>query len=233
MDIEGLNAIPILEEYKRNPDATYLVKLAVAGITNCLPNIDADGANSMGFHLHPANNVFDSYSGDWGIGFFASARHAGSFLVEDPILGLVCFLCDIVVSNGNGSGDESSSAMTHVVTLRDAWRKKLFISSLGVEVVSEAGTIASITVGAATVVVTFDAATAQSELVSTLRLRADQPAAAAGNRPWMDVTLTSGNPQQTVASSHPNPVVRGAWEIPQAKSGVTEVTLNFIANLEK
>lgn len=78
MDIEGLNAIPILEEYKRNPDATYLVKLAVAGITNCLPNIDADGANSMGFHLHPANNVFDPYSGDWGIGFFASASNAAN-----------------------------------------------------------------------------------------------------------------------------------------------------------
>ena len=60
----GLNAVPVLAEYKRNPDAMYLLRLAVGGITNCLPNIDADGAASMGFHLSPANLRFDEYSGE-------------------------------------------------------------------------------------------------------------------------------------------------------------------------
>lgn len=37
----GLNAIPVLAEYKRDPDNMYLLRLGVGGITNCLPNIGA------------------------------------------------------------------------------------------------------------------------------------------------------------------------------------------------
>ena len=75
----------------------YLLRLAVGGLTNCLANIDKDGAASMGFHLSPSTLKFDEYSGDWGVGFFAAARHASAFLVHDTELDQqLCFLCDIV-----------------------------------------------------------------------------------------------------------------------------------------
>lgn len=150
----GLNAIPLLEEYKRNPDAMYLLRLAVGGITNCLPNIDADGASSMGFHLSPANLKFDSYSGDWGVGFFAAARHAGSFLVNDPELGQLCFLYDLEDNGGGGGG---GSAV--VVKPRDAWHKRLFISSMGIEIISETGRFESIAVSSQKLVVAFEVRT--------------------------------------------------------------------------
>ena len=113
----------------------------MGGITNCLPNIDADGAASMGFHLSPANLKFDAYSGDWGVGFFAAARHAGAFLVEDPELGQLCFLCDIVAARRGGRGGDAdgSGGATVVVKPRDAWRKKLFVASMGLEIISEVG----------------------------------------------------------------------------------------------
>lgn len=47
----GLNAVPVLAEYKRNPDAMYLLRLAVGGITNCLPNIGARLSNPPLFSL--------------------------------------------------------------------------------------------------------------------------------------------------------------------------------------
>ena len=58
----GLNAVPVLAEFKRNPDNMYLLRLAVGGITNCLPNINSDGAASMGFHLSPANLKVSSHA---------------------------------------------------------------------------------------------------------------------------------------------------------------------------
>lgn len=242
----GLNAVPLLAEYKRNPDGMYLLRLAVGGITNCLPNIgarlrnppllssrdlqtnlnrtavsaDADGAASMGFHLSPANLKFDEYSGDWGVGFFGAARHAGAFLVEDPELGQLCFLCD-VVDGGNNDGAEGGGGGAVLVKPRDAWHKKLFVGSLGVEIISEAGRIESLAVSSSALVVTFEDV-AQQPLVSVLRLRVEQPAMLSGNRPALDVAPSR------VGDVAP-PLKRGAWEIAPAPGGKTTVVTLSVA----
>jgi hypothetical protein len=208
----GLNAIPVLAEYKRDPDNMYLLRLGVGGITNCLPNIDAGGAASMGFHLSPANLKFDEYSGDWGVGFFAAARHAGAFLVNDPDLGMLCFLCDI-----DSATEEPAAGDTVVVKPRDAVRKKLFIASLGVELISESGRIESVSVSATKITVTFEDLHSQP-LVSVLRLRLEQTAAASGNRPALTIAPTA-----TPAPS----MSRGAWEVqPQGALQTTAVELS-------
>lgn len=49
----GLNALPLLERYRGDPDDIYLLHIGIGGITNMLPNVDADGAPSMAFHTHP------------------------------------------------------------------------------------------------------------------------------------------------------------------------------------
>ncbi len=168
----------------------------------------------MGFHLSPGNLKFDEYSGDWGVGFFAAARHAGAFLVEDPDLGQLCFLCDVVDRGGN-------DAAAVLVKPRDAWHKKLFVSSLGVEIISEAGRIESVAVSSTALVVTFEDV-AQQPLVSVLRLRVEQPAIVSGNRPALDVMPSS------VGNAAP-PLKRGAWEIAPAVGGKTTVVTLSVA----
>ena len=147
-----------------------------------------------------------SCSGDWGIGFFAAARHASAFLVNDPELGLLCFLCDIESSGGDGS----------IVTIkpRDAVRRKLFIASLGLDIISEAGRIESVQVTPTNVVVAFEAVASQP-LVSVLRLRVEQPAVTSGNRKLLSITPDGGAVLR-----------RGAWEFqPQGALQTFEVTL--------
>ena len=207
----GLNAVPILLEWQRDPDNLYLLRLAVGGLTNPLPNINTNGANSMGFHLNPNNLRFDPYSGDWGVGFFATARHIGGVFVQDPDLGVLCFLCDVAPAAA-ASRDTTAT----VVLLRDAWRKKLYIGPLGLQLVSEAGTISSVAVADTTITVTFgDVAT--QPLVSVLRLRAEQPSVSSGHRPAL-VLQVEGGPQ----------TVRGAWEIqPEPKGKTTTVVITF------
>lgn len=184
----------------------------------------------MGFHLSPANLKFDEYSGDWGIGFFAAVRHASGFLVDDPELGMLCFLCDIIDSDddtddatstkeaesGGSSMAVSDFAAVTRVKLKDAFRKKLFIASLGVELISEAGRLASVSISATKLTVTFEALHSQPA-VSVLRLRVEQTATASGNRPALTIAPTAT----------PAPVmVRGAWEFqPQGALQTTVVEL--------
>lgn len=175
----------------------------------------------MGFHLSPANLKFDEYSGDWGVGFFGAARHAGAFLVEDPELGQLCFLCDVADDGNNGAGAEGAGGGAVLVQPHDAWRKKLFVGSLGVEIISEAGRIESVAVSSTALVVTFEDV-AQQPLVSVLRLRVEQPAIVSGNRPALDVAPSS------VGNVAP-PLKRGAWEIAPAAGGKTTVVTLSVA----
>ena len=150
-------------------------------------------------------------TGDWGIGFFAAARHAGAFLVEDPELGEVCFLCDI---QHHGDGSDAAGV---VVKLRDAWRKKLFISKPGLEIISEAGKIESIAVSPSKITVTFSDIATQP-LVSVLRLRVEQPAVVSGQRPALQVAPAAALPMK-----------RGAWEVVAAGAGTTTTVVLNVA----
>jgi hypothetical protein len=178
----------------------------------------------LSFIFIPLTSI--SYSGDWGIGFFAAARHAGSFLVEDPdVREILCFLCDVKTSTPytttattSASSPPSTAAATpfavSTVTLRDAWRKKLFIASLGLQLTSEAGTIRTITIAASTIRIVYSSA-ADQPAVTNFRLRADQTAVASGKRPPLHIYAT-------VAGQTP-PLFRGAWEF-AASTAVIELT---------
>lgn len=126
--------------------------------------------------------------------------------MEDPDLGTLCFLCDI-----------DGSAPGLVVRPRDALRKKLFIASLGVEVISEAGRIESVSVSATKITVTFETLHSQP-LVSVLRLRVEQTAVVSGSRPALTIAPTT-----TPAPA----MTRGAWEFqPQGALQTTAVELS-------
>ena len=77
----GLNSIPLLERFRRNPDDVYLLEVGIGGVSAVLPNIDPDGAPSMAFHTYPFVSEHDPRSGDYGLAFFGHAMGAGSYLV--------------------------------------------------------------------------------------------------------------------------------------------------------
>ena len=198
----GLNSIPVIERYRAHPDDFHLLRAGIAGMTACLPNIDAAGAPSMAFHTHPFIMDHDPNSGDHGLAYFGHALNSGAYLHNDSVLGLLCFLCDAAPA-ANGSV---------AVTPRDSFRVRAYFEPLGLWLVAEAGRFALLTLSGAggaagTVAVAFEsqadaaaAAGAPRAPYAALRLRVEAPAPAARRFAF--------TPPAGAA------FVRGAWEFP-------------------
>ena len=86
-----------------------------------------------------------------------------AFLVQHPVFGPLCYFCDLTTSssvaaedgNDNGSGSDN---MVLTVTPRDSYRRTVFVAALGLQIRSDAGTLAKLTVdlAAKTVTVFYD-----------------------------------------------------------------------------
>ncbi len=50
----GLNAIPVLDSYRENPDDFYLLRVGYGGTMGALTNIDREGFASVAFHSFPS-----------------------------------------------------------------------------------------------------------------------------------------------------------------------------------
>ena len=172
----GLNSIPVIERYRRHPDDFYLLQVGIGGVMAPLPNIDGDGAPSMAFHTHPFVMEHDPNSGDHGLGFFGSSLNAGAYMHAHPVLGKLCFMCVLT----------EDAAGAHVAP-RDMYRRRVFLSPLGLWLVAEAGTMQSVSLSAdlSTVTVLFEPSAAAAASAGTagtaapyssLRLRVEQAA---------------------------------------------------------
>ena len=120
-------------------DDLYLLRLAVAGITNCLPNIDADGAPSMAFHLYPFMLEYDPYSGDHGLGFFGHAMNVGAYAVAHPRLGWLCFLCALAPA-------APAASDVYTITPHDSLKVRAYVAPLGLWLELQTGSLTSLTV---------------------------------------------------------------------------------------
>lgn len=130
----GLNAIPLLERYRRHPGDVHLLRVGLAGVMNVIPNIDSAGAPSMGFHTSPFVLQHDPNSGDHGLGFFGHSQNVGAYLVDDAATLATfgapqCFLCDLHAATA-----EVGAAVPLVITARDTYHRRLFVASLGLHV---------------------------------------------------------------------------------------------------
>ena len=65
-----LNAVPLMQHFRKHPDQLYFLRLATAGLMASVANIKPDGGPSMGFHADPSLLKLDGYSADWGVGFY-------------------------------------------------------------------------------------------------------------------------------------------------------------------
>jgi hypothetical protein len=125
----ALNALPVLSEYRRHPEDSYLLRVGYAGMMGALANITQDGFPPAAFHSYPSTLRIDGITGDYGPGFLGHAINAGSYLIRDPEFGWLAF-------GGN------LTQFGEVVRLRplDSARSRVFLAPLGLWVTLDAGT---------------------------------------------------------------------------------------------
>ena len=192
----GLNALPIMDAYDRNPDDIYLLEVGMGSITGPLTNIQLNGASSMGLHGNPSKLIHDYYDADYGMSFYGLASLQSAYAVNHTTLSQpVCYLCDLTSSADNA---------VWTVVPRDAFHRRVYIEPLGTVLLLDTGTIDSVTVNwrAKTVALVLSAVSSPASF-AVYRLHVDHPAACTA-RAGCDITVVSP----------PNPpVVRGAYEI--------------------
>jgi len=125
-----LNAVPLFDAYRADPGDLRLLRVAYGGLLGGITNIDEEGFGSAAFHSWPDQMRWDSYSGDYGMGFFGHAYAAATYLVRDPVFGWLGF----------GGNVERTVDAVRVIP-RDGARRRLYVG--GVWIVLEAGKIAA------------------------------------------------------------------------------------------
>jgi hypothetical protein len=164
----GINAIPLLAEYRQHPDDLYLLRVGYGGTMGALSNIDQEGFASAAFHSFPSTLKWDAYSGDYGPNFFGHAMCDATYLVQTKDFGWESF-----------GGNVSLEAGKIRVFPKDSFRNRVYLSPVGLYLTLDSGTFQS---------VVFDPKTKAVELVLSpstpetpqARLRVEQPATLSG-----------------------------------------------------
>jgi hypothetical protein len=163
----GLNAIPVLSEYRDRPDDYHLLRIGYAGTMGALTNIDQEGFGSAAFHSFPDTLAFDGITGDYAQNFFGHAFNTATYVVNHPEFGWFAF-----GGNTEAAGERVS------VTPRDSFRQRVYIAPLGLWLTLDAGRFARVELSRAGVVrLEFEPATTHTPAA---RLRVEQPARIVG-----------------------------------------------------
>lgn len=164
----GINAIPLLSEYREHPDDFYLLRVGYGGTMGALTDIDQGGFLSPAFHSFPDMLKTDPLSGDNGPNFFGHAWNTATYIVRHPEFGWLAF-------GGNISIDGSN---IHIAPL-DSFRTRLYVAHLGLWLTLDAGKFERVELDPKTGSVRLGFAPA-TQFASSARLRVEQPAAAKG-----------------------------------------------------
>ncbi|MFB6287019.1 MAG: DUF5695 domain-containing protein [Candidatus Bipolaricaulia bacterium] len=160
----GLNSIPVLSEYRRNPDDAYLLRVGYGGVMGAISNITQEGFAPSAFHSYPSTLRIDHYSGDNGPGIFGHAVNTGTYLMDHSEFGWLAF-----------GGDRTVDGNQVTVKPLDSSRSRVYLAPLGLWLRLEAGTFEEVSYNSSTgdVQVTLSSTT---QYTPTARLRIDQPA---------------------------------------------------------
>lgn len=194
----GLNAIPLLTEYRSHPNDLYLLRAGYGGVMGPLTNIDEKGFASAAFHSFPDKMSFDPYSGDYGPNFLGHTLNTGTYLVHDNAMGWLCF----------GGNVEVHGSTIHFNVL-DSSRSRVFLAPLGLWITLEEGHIKSVDFDQKKQMVrlNLEAATAN---VKTARIRIESTTKAGQLKQWQLATAA--------------PLEAGTYQVP-LKEKVTVVVL--------
>jgi hypothetical protein len=173
----GLNALPVLTEYRRRPDDFYLLRVGYGGTMGALSNIDQEGFASAAFHTFPSTLKWDAYTGDYGPNFLGHALNTATYLIDHPEFGWQAF-----------GGNVSRQGDWVRLEPRDSFQKRVYVAPLGLWLTLDAGTFAQIEVNAKTKAVRVGLAPARPD-VPTAGLRLEQPA----RRPGVGTYRPTGN----------------------------------------
>ncbi len=195
----GINAIPVLSEFRLNPDDLYLLRVGYGGLMGAIANITEDGFGPSGFHAYPSTLDIDRYSGDYGPNFFGHVMNVGTYVTEHRDFGWLAF---------GGAIEVTDELVT--VHPRDAFRARLYLAPLGIWLTLDAGKFQSISLRPSTgeLVVTFEPATPTTPVA---RLRIERPGFRGGEAMY--------SPVESVLSA------RGAYTVPLSNDTKTTVTL--------
>ncbi len=164
----GLNAIPVLSQYREHPEDDYLLRVGYGGTMGALSNIDQEGFASVAFHSFPSTLKWDPYTGDYGPNFFGHAFNAATYVIKHPEFGWQSF-----GGNVNVSGN-----WVNVKPL-DSLRKRVYIAPLGLWLTLDAGTFEQVAINIRTNVVRVSLSAA-NVFTPNARLRVQQPAKVTG-----------------------------------------------------
>jgi hypothetical protein len=192
----GLNAIPVLSEFREHPDDLYLLRVGYGGLMGAIANVTEEGFGPSGFHAYPSTLRIDGYSGDYGPGFFGHVVNTGTYVTHDSEFGWLAFGGNVDLRDG-----------TVRVRPLDSGRSRAYVAPLGLWLTLDAGRFEAIEISGDSVRVTLAPATPHA---GNARLRVAQPAAVAGVGTFVP-------PQGLVLE-------RGAYVIPLGQ-GTTQVVL--------
>ncbi len=159
----GLNAIPVLAQYRQQPDDLHLLRIGYAGTMGALTNIDQEGFASVAFHSFPETLKWDAYSGDYGPNFLGHALNAATYLINHPEFGWQAF-----------GGNVSTTGTGVTVHVTDSLRKRIYIAPAGLYLTLDAGQFERVDVDTRTMAVRVTLAPA-SVATPRARLRVEQP----------------------------------------------------------
>ena len=160
----GINAIPVLSEYRDHPDDFYLLRVGYGGTMGALTDIDREGFLAPAFHAFPDMLRSDPVSGDNGPNFFGYAWNTATYVINHPDFGWLAF----------GANIKNEEGLLKIKPL-DSFRARMYLAPLGLWLTLDAGKFESLALNPKTGAVRLglSAATAYTP---TARLRVEQPA---------------------------------------------------------
>lgn len=166
----GMNALPVLTEFRAHPEDTYLLRVGYGGMMGPLSNIDEGGFAAAAFHSNPDTLRWDYYSGDYAPGFLGHALNVGCYVVNDPELGWQAF----------GGALAQKGAIVTVVP-QDSLRQRVFLAPLKLYLTLDAGKFQSVRFDSSTkaVTITLDPADAHTP-AARLRIEGNLTLSGAG-----------------------------------------------------
>jgi hypothetical protein len=192
----GLNAIPLLDEYRMHPEDLYLLRAGYGGVMGPLTNIDQKGFASAAFHSFPDRMAFDPYTGDYGPNFFGHAINTATYLTHDSGMGWLSFGGNVSEHNG-----------WEQMTVLDSLRQRVFLAPLSLWITLDEGRFVSVELNLKERIVRLNLVPATAHVAAArLRLKVTTPAA----RQWSIVSKAVSD--------------AGAYVVPLG-SGETTITL--------
>ena len=164
----GLNAIPLLTEYRQHPDDFYLLRVGYGGAMGALTDIDQEGFASAAFHSFPDMLKLDPLSGDYGPNFFGHAWDTATYVVNHPQFGWLGFGGNVQIA-----GDAVKA------TPLDSARTRIYLAPYGLWLTLDAGTFETLELNHKTGVLRVGFSPS-NQFTPDARLRIEQPAKISG-----------------------------------------------------